>query len=290
MSEPAPTPTPSPEPTPAPSPAPTPAPEPTPSPAPTSAGFASFLDETGTKFKEGWTAGLPDHLKPHEKTLAKFPTPIDALASYANLEKKLSERTPKPPGADATDEQRAEWRKIVGAPVTPEEYGLKPAEGQEANWNADLAKAASEIAFKHGLPPAALAELAETYNATMRSAVEKAEAEAAGEAERVQAALSQEWGKDAAQNAARVQRAAKALGLDIENPRYGNDPDIAKALLRFDKMTNEDAGLIGSSEVKGYQDRMAQIQTELRTVPIGSPKQVELVAEMERLWNAANKR
>jgi hypothetical protein len=253
-------------------------------------GFAAFLDETGTKFKEGWTAGLPDHLKPFEKTLGKFPSPIDALASYANLEKKLSAKTPTPPGADATDEQRAEWRKLVGAPVSPEEYGLKPGEGQEGNWNADLAKAASEIAFKHGLPPAALHELVETYNGTMRAAAEKAEAEAAGEAEKVQAALSKEWGQDAAKNAARVQRAATALGLDLENPKYGNDAVLAKALLQFDQMTNEDKGLVGVSETAGYQSRMAQIDAELRTLPQGSPKAQELVLEKRRLWEATQKR
>ena len=249
-------------------------------------GFGAFLDADGTKFKEGWTAGLPDHLKPFEKTLSKFPSPIDLLGSYGNLEKKISAKTPTFPGAEATDEQRAEWRKLVGAPNTPEEYGLKPSEGSEGTWNADLAQTAATVAHKYGIPAEALGELVEAYNGSMKAAVESAETASAGEAERVMAELSKEWGAEASKNAARVQRGAKALGLDLDNPKYGNDPDLAKAILRFDQMTNEDGGLIGEGEKAGYHQRMEQIDTKLRSLQPGSPEAQSLVAEKRRLWEA----
>jgi hypothetical protein len=252
----------------------------------TQVGFAAFLDESGAKFKEGWTAGLPDHLKPFEKTLAKFPTPTDLLGSYGNLEKKLSSKTPTAPGADATDEQRAEWRKMIGAPATPEDYGLAPGEGMEATWNAEMAKSAANVAHKYGIPQAALGELVELYNSTMRGAAEAAEAEAAGEAERVMATLKKEWGKDAGTNAGRVQRAATSLGLDLSDPKYGNDPNIAKALLRYDLQFNEDAGLIGAGEAAGYKSRMEQIDSKLRSLPASSDEAQSLVAEKRRLWEA----
>jgi hypothetical protein len=252
----------------------------------TQAGFAAFLDESGSKFREGWTAGLPDHLKQFEKTLAKFPSPTDLLGSYANLEKKLSSKTPTAPSADATDEQRAEWRKLIGTPATPEDYGLAPGEGMEATWNAELAKSAASVAHKYGISQAALGELVELYNSTMRGAAESAETEAAGEAERVMATLQKEWGKDAGANAGRVQRAATSLGLDLSDPKYGNDANIAKALLRHDLQFNEDAGLIGEGEAAGYKSRMEQIDTKLRSLPASSDEAQNLVAEKRRLWEA----
>lgn len=254
----------------------------------TQSGFAAFLDESGAKFKEGWTAGLPDHLKPFEKTLAKFPSPTDLLGSYANLEKKLSSKTPTAPGADATEEQRAEWRKLIGAPATPDEYGLAPGEGMEETWNADLAKSAAGVAHKYGIPQAALGELVELYNSSLRGAAEAAETQAAGEADRIMADLKKEWGKDASENIGRVQRAATDLGIDIADPKYGNDPVIARAMLRHDLRFNEDKGLIGEGEVSGYKSRMEQIDGKLRSLSAGSEEAQNLVAEKRRLWEALN--
>lgn len=252
--------------------------------------FSDLLSEDGTKFKDGWANALPDHLKPFEKTLSKFPSPLDALAAYGNLEKQFSSRkAPTPPGADATDEQRAEWRKLTGAPATPEEYGLKPAEGAE--WNADLANAAATIAHKHGIPPAALHELVEAYNGNMKAAAEQAEQMQANAAQEAMAVLTKEWGQDAQKNSLRAVRGAKALtGLDLTDPanaKYANDPVFVKAMLAYDAQTNEDKGLVGVNDASGYETQEQSIRNSPEYQGKKGPEaQAAAVEKLRRLFEA----
>jgi hypothetical protein len=51
---------------------------------------------------------------------------VDALLkSYLELERAMSRRM-TPPGADASDDERARWRKALGVPDAPEGYAIKP--------------------------------------------------------------------------------------------------------------------------------------------------------------------
>ena len=253
--------------------------------------FSDLLSEDGTKFKDGWASTLPDHLKPFEKTLSKFPSPLDALAAYGNLEKQFSSRkAPTPPGPDATDEQRAEWRKLTGAPNTPDEYGLKPAEGAEG-WNAELANDAATIAHKHGVPPAALQELVQAYNGSMKQLAEQAEAAQETAAKEAMSALQAEWKENAAKNAARAVRGAKALtGLDLTDPanaKYANDPVFIKAMLAFDERTNEDRGLIGINDVSGYEAQEQSIRNSPEYQGKKGPEaQMKAVEKLKQLFEA----
>ena len=106
-----------------------------PAPATAAQSFTDLLDEKGG-FKQDWTKSLPDHLKPFEGSLSKYPTPFDALAGLGNAQKLIGQRqSVKLPGEGATDEQwsayRAEVAKITGAPAKPEDYGIKAPEGKE---------------------------------------------------------------------------------------------------------------------------------------------------------------
>ncbi|WP_270938014.1 capsid assembly protein [Falsiroseomonas oryzae] len=47
------------------------------------------------------------------------------LKSYLELERALSRRV-APPAADAPEEERARWRKLLGVPETPEAYEITP--------------------------------------------------------------------------------------------------------------------------------------------------------------------
>jgi len=47
------------------------------------------------------------------------------LKSYLELERALSRRVARP-GDDAPEEERARWRRLLGAPETPEGYEIKP--------------------------------------------------------------------------------------------------------------------------------------------------------------------
>jgi hypothetical protein len=76
-----------------------------------------------------------DHAKPSPQTLdvpAKFRDAasgairIEALLkSYLELERALSRRVARP-GDDAPEEEHLRWRRLLGAPDTPEGYEIKP--------------------------------------------------------------------------------------------------------------------------------------------------------------------
>lgn len=84
-------------------------------PAETAAEPAAWPDDWRDRFAKG-DAALA-------KKLARFKAPENVLASYVELERKLSSKTgPEPLPADATEEQVAEWRAANGIPETPGGY------------------------------------------------------------------------------------------------------------------------------------------------------------------------
>lgn len=258
--------------------------------------FKDLLAEDGNGFKQDWTKALPEHLKPFEAAFAKYPTPFDALAGLGNAQKLIGKKTEiKPPAPDADDAAKAEWRKLVGAPDTPDGYGLgKPENLPEGiEWNDSLAKGAAEIAYKHGLPPAALTELVEFHNKAIADTVTKAQAMQAQESEKVIASLSQEWGQEATTNFQRAARAATALGLDPNNPKYSSDAALVKALVNFDKQTREDGAFIGTATggTVTYQERADRIRASDDYLGKNGPeKQQAAVMQVKALFEAQRPR
>ena len=70
--------------------------------------------------------------QPQNEVPAKFRDPVTGairiealLKSYLELERALSRRVARP-GDDAPEEERARWRRLLGAPEAPEGYEIKP--------------------------------------------------------------------------------------------------------------------------------------------------------------------
>lgn len=116
----------------------------------------------------------PDELKPLAKDIGRYKSLDEFLKGFKSREellgkKGLVEELP----ADATDQQKTERaaliRKIVGAPEKPEGYGLVKPEGlADAQWDAEFAKQASEVAFKHSASPALLKDLSALQAASVQ--------------------------------------------------------------------------------------------------------------------------
>jgi hypothetical protein len=113
------------EPTPAPAPAPAPAPSPsatpTPNPAPATGEakwWQSFSDETMRGYAE----------------TKNFPSPEEAVRSYANLEKLLGTKANAVmiPGEGATPEEQAAFFEKIGRPGAPENYPVPDALKEDA--------------------------------------------------------------------------------------------------------------------------------------------------------------
>lgn len=109
------------DPSPAPAPAPSPSATPTPSPAPVTGEakwWQSFSDETMRGYAE----------------TKNFPSPEEAVRSYANLEKLLGTKANAVmiPGEGATPEEQAAFFEKIGRPGAPENYPVPDALKEDA--------------------------------------------------------------------------------------------------------------------------------------------------------------
>lgn len=123
--------------TPAPSPATAPAitPAPTPAPAPTTLADGAIGTAppvvSSTAFPDNWRGQIAGEDKGALERLNRFASPNDLFKSYRELETKISsgqlKAPPQPLPANATDEQKAQWRQTNGLPDKPEAYVEKLA-------------------------------------------------------------------------------------------------------------------------------------------------------------------
>jgi hypothetical protein len=224
--------------------------------------FRALVSEDGSKFAEGWTEKLPESHKPYAASLSKFPTPFDALASYAQLEKKLGEKI-QPPGPDAKPEDWDRWRGVIGAPMKPEDYGLKAPEKlpEGVQWDDGLAGKFASIGHKHAIPKAALAEFAQLHLEHSAASVAAEKAAADAYIEKQTGELKTEWGADYDKNLALSVKAAEKLGLDINDPAYGSDAKQIKLLFKAAALMREDQMLGG---IEGSKQSAAEQIAEIR--------------------------
>jgi len=234
--------------------------------APTTAqSFTDLLDDKGG-FKQDWTKALPDHLKPFEGSLSKYPTPFDALAGLGNAQKLIGARqSVKLPGEGATDEQwgqyRAEIAKITGAPENAEGYGIKAPEGKEL---APIAGEFAQLAHKYGAAPEFVHKAVDLYNKAMGDLVSQSETAQKAEGEALITKINSEWGKAAAENWQQTKRGIAILGGDPTKDSYSTE-DVIRMGLAADKMFREDSGLINGDRgntMATIDEKMAQLRAD----------------------------
>ena len=219
--------------------------------------FNDLLSEDG-KFVNDWTTKLPDGFNDYAKTLSKFKDPTALLSSYASLEKEFSKRTTVkiPDAATATDADWASYRQAIGAPDKKESYGLtRPDNIPENQWNAALADKTSEIALKYGIPTKAVHDLVDVYNENMKTLVQTGEQVQQEKYNESMNTLKQEWGTGFANNINKAVRAAKAIGLDVNDPTVGNNISVIKALLTVNSYLSEDKNMpAGMTKTDTYEE------------------------------------
>ena len=216
-------------------------------------------DEAGT-FSEGWQGKLGGDLKDHP-SLAPIGSLEDLAKSYVHTKQMVGKRL-EAPGEDATPEQLAEWRKVVGAPETADAYGdLRPESVPEELWDSESAKAFSEIAHKHNLPPAAVKEIVGHYANEIQAGLEASEAEAAQFVQGQKQQLQKEWGGEFDRNLNIAAQAARAVGLNPEENQIFTDAEVVKAFANMGRLMSEDKLVQGDSRgVNGsITDRIQEI-------------------------------
>lgn len=234
-----------------------------------------------------WTSTLDDAGR--QLVQAKgWKTPVDAIASYANLEQLVGvEKLPLPPkGADG-NRDFANWDgwSQLGVPETPDAYSFKLPEGRAAT----PADEAFHQALRPGLHAAKLApwqvdilnETWNSYKASFDAVADKAAAEA-------KATLQREWGPDRypaemdlANRAVRQVFGADLAGatqVRLADGRYLlDDVGMAKAFAKLGELLGEDqtieGGAGGSSTGMAMTPAAADAEIKrIRGEAYGNPK------------------
>lgn len=213
--------------------------------------FRSALDDTGA-FKQGWHESLPDDLKPYSGSLAKYPNATELLRGFGNAQTMLGKRPQelKPPGADATPEQKAAWYKTLGVPDKPEEYGLKKPDNlpDGVPWSDEDATAFAAKAHELGLTPQQVQAIAAFDLDRATKASEKGKGEITAYIEGQKTALKAKWGDKFEANRDKALATAQILGLDPNDAEIGNSAKMIEALHAASQLMSEDK-FVGSDKV-----------------------------------------
>jgi hypothetical protein len=247
----------------------------------------------GDQFVEGWADRLPGELKEYSKTLSKFKSPGQLMSSYASLEREFSKRTNEGvsmPGEDASDEDWQSYAKKIGAPTRDDYKISKPSDVPDELFNKELVDRTLDIAAKYGLPGKAVEDLVAAYSENLTGMLQE-EIQAEQQAvEQVMSTLKSEFGNTLPSQIQKAQRAAIAVGLDVNDPSIGNNVSIIKALIRVDEIIAEDTlqipGMAGGNTYEEQYNKV--LKSEDYNGKNGMKKQMEAATKLQGLWQAMN--
>lgn len=216
--------------------------------------FVGLWDKTGKIDAKKYDA-LPDALKPHKDLFAKYQNAeafFHGMVNHQQLASKkgLQPLAPNAP-AEVVAERNALMRQLNGAPEKPEGYGVKkPDKMADEHWNGEYVNGMVGILHKHNASPALVKELLEADVA----AGDKIRAGHGAQSEQALAkeatALQEAFGEGDAYTGKLnlAQRAAKTLGLDINDPQLGNSAKFVIALAKVGEMIGEDRMVSGDDK------------------------------------------
>jgi hypothetical protein len=233
-----------------------------PTTAPADAG--GYVAPDGS-FVQGWTDKLPEELGESRASFGKFKSVQDLAKSYTNLEKRLGKAATAVlvPGENATPEEKAAYRKAIGAFETVDEYAkLQPESLPEGvAWNADLARPVLELAHEYSIP----AEAVKKYLA-LRVQQEAGRTEVIGAELQKQlddgtALLQKEWGTNYGSNIQRVAQAVRMVGLDPDTTPGLRDPETVKIIQRLSTKISDDEWRTATASTNSPAMSAKDIQT-----------------------------
>lgn len=171
--------------------------------------FAGYLNPDGS-FAENWADRLPENLKGAAPTVQQFKSLPEVLTRLHELSSSPGVRVP---GSGATAEEIAAFRSAIGAPETPDAYGLgvKP-EGFSGDWDEERGKTLAALLHKHAVPAAAAKELADLEVARLSKEAQEAKAYTDAQV----AELRAEWGDGMGEQVAKAVKVAAQFGVNLD--------------------------------------------------------------------------
>ena len=231
-----------------------------PATAPADAG--GYVAPDGS-FVQGWTDKLPEELGESRASFGKFKSVQDLAKSYTNLEKRLGKAATAVlvPGENATPEEKAAYRKAIGAFETVDEYAkLQPESLPEGvEWNADLAKPVLDLAHKYGIPAAAVKEYLELRVQQEAGRTQVIGAEIQRQVDEGRQELQKKWGDSFQSNLDKAALAVKAHG---DPTSFGfRDPNVITVVKALADRISDDEWRTATASTNSPSMTAKDIQT-----------------------------
>ncbi len=220
--------------------------------------FATVTDEQGA-FKPGWTESLPDELKPTAETLKRYKTPVELMRGLhqANVLLGSKANAVVVPNEQSKPEEVAAFRKALGVPDKPEDYGVKKPEKlpEGVTWNEPRTNDYLGVLHKHNASPALVRELLGMQMVDQEALVKMQGENEGAFVQQSLAQLQKDWGVDFMKNVksaeAVVNHYAERTGISVNHPAMAF-PEVLKfiASIHADYMSEgkriEGGGITGN--------------------------------------------
>lgn len=172
-------------------------------------------------------------------------------------------------GKDATDEDRAAYRKAMGIPDKPEDYGIVAPKGQEELLGTpEEVGAFARLAHDLGLTRAQVQSLTEFDLGRKVKFADRTSAEADAAIGKVETALRQEWGADYDANLAHADGLVREFGGDeliaqMRDLGLNRHPVVVRFLARIGRELAPDHPAIGQT-TGSLASEYDQMEAEIR--------------------------
>ncbi len=257
--------------------------------------------QTGRASTSDWRASIED--PELRKAAQRFNSVADLVKAHGDLRRKLSTAI-APPGADASPAERATYRRRLGVPSTPEDYGYTVPDGAAQSLGDGLDHGLQEFlttmheaAAPRGVVHAAL----NWYFDHVETGAQQAAAQQAQATADAEALLRREWGGDYERNIALAARGLaqffgdesaeiKALHL-AGGGMLGSHPGFVRGLAQIGALTVEGSlhvGGTGAATASGAEERIKELRALQDTDPhayASAPVQNELRSLYEALYD-----
>lgn len=251
---------------------------------------------------DDWREKIAGDDKAHLKQLQRYNSPQDYAKKAKSLEAMISSGEYKRQlGADATPEQKAEWRKEQGIPDNPDGYlvDLKLPNGVVLS-DADkpIAKGFAEAALDGDIRPEQYSKLVAKYYDMQDEVKAKQADDDATFKETSQDALRTELGGDYKRTVNSVNALVASMPGDLgdrllagrtaDGKKIGDDPDMIRWMAAQQREINPLATLVPAGGGTG-SDRLAEIRKFRQENPNGYDSDKKMQAEELALIEATQK-
>lgn len=201
----------------------------------------AYLNADGS-FAEGWHA-RPEYAE--YGGMDRFRSLPDLVKSYKSLESTLGKRAPQGalvPGADASEEQIAEYRRAIGVPDLPAGYRLRPEALPEGlSWDDVRGSRMAETFHKHNVTPAAAQAIVDDF---MQGELQNHKLAKAAYDQLMtsrEESLREEWGAGYGKKVGEITKLVSSLGFDPNDAELFGNAKVLGFLGKVTGMLSEDA-------------------------------------------------